>query len=900
MVVCMSKEFSESPIPSPRQAPSVADIRGGATISMPGSEPTIDGDIVPVPTEPVLIPPFEISGLYAVESVLSKGGMGTTYLAHRLRDKGQEVVIKVPDTHSASTLRRFEKECLTLEQLEHENIVKCLGYSTFSHGGESYPYLAMVYVKGQTLRQRLEGGRMPWDEVKILLENILKALVYIASKGICHRDIKPENIIYDDDRKKWVLVDFGIAKSSMAQEVLKTLEANDGTWDYMSPEQKSGKQVDIRSDIYSLGKVAWEALLGIRPEAGTELPHEAEVEGCTDDVDVLIRRMVESSPEKRYATPEKALEALESSAKKVAQYEWWRRFLRRACKVACCGLGVLALLVAIWFTGDFVCIAKLKQIAAEAKSPTVQIREMEAAVGSYPLYWGRSYLQSEEVETIRKKADREHEEMLSEFNRVKNIVEDNNVTIDLKRISCNNFLAKWKEAFSGTSEYQEVKGYSKSFPDEVVEWINDMKHRLEKASSYDECCRLIELVKAMPNLPSEDAKDLIEAGEAKKTQFVQAELDEIKKLEEDNTVQPERVKERLEQGRRSNIPEVRDYVDELVEARWSGCIERVKRCYIDNFSWAFKELKRMEKKYPTPKNIKIDEWKEKCADAMIERARREFSSCRSDDVNLPAVYELYCEYRSALSSWTEVFRGDAIGDRYCKRLRQFMCGVIHEQIDLAVQKEFGSPGERLAKIENVLQDVLDNDDFLEYLYYLKELQTSAKGYIVANTNDIKEARYHYLYCWQKMPSEWHPLGEAIPHKVARIRIKSVRIDLSEAIEIYKKFAGWISTEPYIGIMRFRAHGDEKSQAKSELLGSLYKARVEGKIFKVDINKVYYFDVSDKEKLKVSLQVKKSDEDVSCQWFVIRARDIADNPEHEQTKSLKSEDGCKFTVTYQYE
>ncbi|MDD5950836.1 MAG: serine/threonine-protein kinase [Bacteroidales bacterium] len=893
----MSKEFSDSPIPSPRQAPSVAAIRGGATIPMPGPGVTFGGDDpAPEPSESVLAPPFEIPGLYSVESVLSKGGMGTTYLGHRLRDKGQEVVIKVPDTHSSSTLRRFEKECRTLEQLDHDNVVKCLGYGTFIHGGMSYPYLAMSYVKGQTLRQRLEGGRMSWEEVKALLENMLEALVYIASKGICHRDIKPENIIYDDDRKKWVLVDFGIAKSSIAQEVLKTLEENDGTWDYMSPEQKNGEQVDIRSDIYSLGKVAWEALLGVRPEVGTKLPYAAGVKGCTPDVDTLIEKMVEFSPKDRYPTPKVVLEALERGAIEVKiEVQPWR-FLRRLC---CC-LGALALL---WFTGDFVCTAKLRQIAAEAKSPTVQIREMEAAVGSYPLYWGRSYLQSEEVEAIRKKADREYEKMLSEFNRVKNIFEDNNVTIEVKRISFKNFLVKWKEDFSGTSEYQEVKGYSKTLPDGVDEWIKDLKHRLENASSYEACCRVIEAVKAPPNLPSEDAKDLIEAAEAKKTQFVQAECAEIKKLVENNTVQPEKVKERLEQGRHSNIPEVCVYVDELVEARWSGCIERVKGCYIDNFSWAFRELKKVEGMYPSPKNIKIDEWKEKCADAMIERAKREFSSCRSDDVNLPAVYELYCEYRSALSSWTEVFRRDAIGDRYCKRLRQFMCGVIHEQIDLAVQNEFGSPGERLKKIENVLQDILDNDDFLEYLYYLKELQTSAKGYIVANTNDIKEARYHYLYCWQKMPSEWHPLGEAIPHKVARIRIKNVRIDLSKANETYKKFAGWFSSDPYIGIMRFRAHKDEQSQAKSELLDSRYKARIEGKVFKVDINKVYYFDVSDKEKpekLKVSLQEKGPDKDVSCYWFVILARDQVDNPEHEQTKSLKSKDGCEFTVTYQYE
>ena len=430
--------------------------------------------------------------------------------------------------------------------------------------------------------------------------------------------------------------------------------------------------------------------------------------------------------------------------------------------------------------------------------------------------------------------------------------------------------------------------------------IEDLKRILANVKSYDECCGLIGVAREVLNLLPEDTKELVDKAEERRAQFAQSECESIRNFVENNATQPEEVKERLEQEIWSKIPEVRSYVEKFVETRWSESIERVNEVYIDDFSGAFSELKRMEKMYPTPKNIKIDEWKEKCADSMIERAKREFSSCRSDDVNLPAVYELYCEYRSALSSWTEVFRGDAIGDRYCKRLRQFMCGVIHEQIDLAVQKEFGSPGERLAKIENVLQDVLDNDDFLEYLYYLKELRTSAKGYIVANTNDIKDARYHYLYCWQSMPSECHPLGEAIPHKVARIRIKSVRIDLSKANETYKKFAGWFSTDPYIGIMRFRAPEDKQAQAKSELLGRWYKARIEGQIFKVDLNKVYYFDVSDKEKLNVSLREKGPDRDVSGQWFVIPVRDQVDNPEHEQAKSLKSKDECEFTVTYQYE
>ena len=764
-------------IPSPKSAPSVADIRGGATIPVPGPGGTEGNAPEPTPTEPVLTPPFEISGLYAVEAVLSKGGMGTTYLGRGLRNKGQEVVIKVPDTHSASTLRRFEKECLTLEQLEHENVVKCLGHGIFSHGGESYPYLAMVYVKGQTLRQRLEGGRMPWEEVKILLENMLKALGYIASKGICHRDIKPENIIYDAGSKKWVLVDFGIAKTSMAQ-VLKTLEANDGTWDYMSPEQKSGEQVDIRSDIYSLGKVAWEALLGIRPEAGTRLPHEAEVEGCTDDVDVLIRRMVEFSPKERYATPEEALEALESGAQRMDQDVRWRRYLRLAFKVACWCLGTLVLLGAIWLAGDFVCTAKLKQIAAEAKSPTVQLRKMKAAVGAYPLYWGRSYLESEEVDVIRKKADREYRRMLRETQELKVSMQRNDLKDEDKKRLCNNFLSAWKTTFYGTSEYQEVeKLFEGFFLVEELDDVKKMRDELVAVETYERCHALV-LEASGRHSGYKSGAARVQMGELlreAKNKRIKLACDEVKSAIGRGNIDElysvcARCRKRMKEL--DNVPqELSDVEKDLVRSINRLLHDKIDIALANNAYFLAVELLRNYKANlpDSDNNVKQQ---------MMMLAER-----FADDINTHQDDYERC-YKEA-ERFMEIFSDEDFKDSRV-RVQRSMSSSIHKRVNQIVEEKGDSVDK---KVE--LRDVGRRLEYVsfEHRRYFRDLLGEAEKYA---ENNKYAARRSYKYCWDQYL-------EARERRYAKIHIESIEVRMSE--HRYWEMKGKYSCNPYVVVKR---------------------------------------------------------------------------------------------------
>lgn len=866
----MSKEFSDYPIPSPKQAPSVADIRGGATIPMPGPGRTEDNAPEPTLTEPVLTPPFEISGLYAVESVLSKGGMGTTYLGRTLRDKGQEVVIKVPDTHSASTLRRFEKECLTLEQLEHENIVKCLGYSTFSHGGESYPYLAMVYVKGQTLRQRLEGGRMPWEKVKILLENMLEALVYVDSKGICHRDIKPENIIYDADSQKWVLVDFGIAKTAKAQ-VLKTLEANDGTWDYMSPEQKSGEQVDIRSDIYSLGKVAWEALLGVRPEAGTKLPYAAGVEGCTPDVDTLIEKMVEFSPRDRYPTPKEVLEALERGAIEVKKKAQRRRFLRRARRVSYWCLAALALLGGTWFTGDFVCAAKLKQIAAEAKSPTVQLRKMKAAVGAYPLYWGRSYLESEEVDVIRKEADEEYRRMLREIQELKVAMQRNDLKDEDKKRLCNNFLSAWKTIFYGTSEYQEVeKLFEGFFLVEELEDVKKMRDELAAVETYERCHELVlEASRRHSGYKSGAAR--VQMGELlreAKNKRIKLACDEVKSaigrgdIDELYSVY-KRCRERMK-GLKSPT-ELSDVEKELVRS-----INRLLHDKID--------IALANNAYPLAEEL-LRNYKANLPDSdnNVKQQMMMFAERFADDINTHQ--DDYERCYKEVECFMKIFSDEDFKDSRV-RVQRSMSSSIHKRVNQIVEEK-GDSVDKKVELRYVGRR-LEYVSF-EHRRYFRDLLGEAEKYAQNNTY---AARRSYKYCWDQYL-------EARERSYAKIHIESIEVRMSDYRYGMIKGNNGNACNPYVVVQRSRDRiwkkGDDEIQGIRDKKSFTVTPKVNEASFILDIkNDNIYVGLGDRD-----LFGPREIGDYR------KISSVRESGTHDRF-TLKMSDGTEFDVRYKFE
>lgn len=205
---------------------------------------------------------------YEIKKLLGEGGMGNVYLAEHTQ-LGRKVAVKSlhPQLVKNEGLRaRFKNEASTMAHLQHPKIVTLYDYVEEEDG----LFLVMEFVEGLPLDEyiREKSGPIPSEIAIPMMMQILDAFSYAHSKGIVHRDIKPSNIIISD-RDEIKILDFGIAKllSEAGNKLTKT-GTQMGTVFYMSPEQVQGKDIDTRSDIYSLGVTFYQMLTGISPYDG--------------------------------------------------------------------------------------------------------------------------------------------------------------------------------------------------------------------------------------------------------------------------------------------------------------------------------------------------------------------------------------------------------------------------------------------------------------------------------------------------------------------------------------------------------------------------------------------------------------------------------------------------------
>ena len=206
---------------------------------------------------------------YAIERELGSGGMATVYLAEDLKHN-RKVAVKVlrPDLAKALGAERFVREIKLAARLTHPHILPV--FDSGEAGG--FLYYVMPLVEGESLRDRLEKTRqLPVEETVQLGTEVAQALDFAHRHDVVHRDIKPENILLHDGHA--VVADFGIAKAVTVaagdNASLTQTGVTVGTPAYMSPEQAAGEgQVDGRSDLYSLGCVLYEALVGEQPFTG--------------------------------------------------------------------------------------------------------------------------------------------------------------------------------------------------------------------------------------------------------------------------------------------------------------------------------------------------------------------------------------------------------------------------------------------------------------------------------------------------------------------------------------------------------------------------------------------------------------------------------------------------------
>jgi serine/threonine protein kinase len=205
---------------------------------------------------------------YEVQSEVGRGGMSVVYRARDIR-LNRTVAIKVlpPELAYDPAIRtRFTREAQTSAQLSHAHIVPIYDVGE----REGIAYFVMALVSGGNLAALLaREPRQPIDEVRRLLSEIADALAYAHTRGVIHRDIKPDNILLDADSGRAIVTDFGIARAIEAGTRLTITGNALGTPQYMSPEQAVGeREVDGRSDIYSLGVVAYQMITGRLPFTG--------------------------------------------------------------------------------------------------------------------------------------------------------------------------------------------------------------------------------------------------------------------------------------------------------------------------------------------------------------------------------------------------------------------------------------------------------------------------------------------------------------------------------------------------------------------------------------------------------------------------------------------------------
>lgn len=266
-----------------------------------------------------------IGGHFEVESLLGEGGISVVYKArHTLLGTPAAIKFLLPDTEmNSKAIMRFQREAQTMAQLNHDSIAGIREFGIH----KAIPYLVMEFVEGESLDCILASGTaLEPQRALALLTQIVTALSHAHSHKVVHRDLKPSNVmVYQnkDGRESIKIIDFGIAKLVEGDEQRNLTQTGDvfGTPSYMSPEQCQGKPVDQRSDIYSIGCIAYEMFSGAPPFSGSQpleviLKHVSESHkslkpiGKLNGLNKIIDASLAKDPNERYQSCDQLLSDL--------------------------------------------------------------------------------------------------------------------------------------------------------------------------------------------------------------------------------------------------------------------------------------------------------------------------------------------------------------------------------------------------------------------------------------------------------------------------------------------------------------------------------------------------------------------------------------------------------------
>jgi serine/threonine protein kinase len=274
-----------------------------------------------------------MAGRFLIEGLARVGGMGAVYRAMDLVT-GATVALKVLVDGEPTAAQRFAREAELLAELESPEIVRYVAHGT-THTGDAY--LAMEWLEGEDLADRLDRGTLSISEALEVTRAVARGLAVAHARGVVHRDVKPSNVfLVDGDPSRAKVLDFGVSVATRSARRLTAFGLTIGTLGYMAPEQAyAGNTIDARADVFALGCVLFECLTGrgafdgasdveiIARSIAEEAPSVADLRpGVPAELVALVARMLTKDPEDRFedaAAVLEALDAIESAPKRRLQ-----------------------------------------------------------------------------------------------------------------------------------------------------------------------------------------------------------------------------------------------------------------------------------------------------------------------------------------------------------------------------------------------------------------------------------------------------------------------------------------------------------------------------------------------------------------------------------------------------
>jgi len=251
---------------------------------------------------------------YRIVRELGHGGMGVVYLAEQDEPIRRRVALKVirADLHTEGVIARFESERQALALMSHSNVAKVFDAGATEQG---QPYFVMEYVDGVPITEYCDAHRLSTTDRLALFRQVCDGVQHAHQKGVIHRDLKPSNVLVSVEEGKPVpkIIDFGLAKATEQRLTERSFFTQMGmlvgTPEYMSPEQADldTEDIDTRTDVYSLGVLLYELLVGARPFEMADLRQAALGE--------ILRRIREDEPSK----PSTRLQSLGDASRESAQ-----------------------------------------------------------------------------------------------------------------------------------------------------------------------------------------------------------------------------------------------------------------------------------------------------------------------------------------------------------------------------------------------------------------------------------------------------------------------------------------------------------------------------------------------------------------------------------------------------